>query len=691
MILRRFIAVQSLACAAAFAALMPAPASARPFTIEDMQRLARISDVNASPDGRWIAFDVATSDVKKNKMVQNIWLVKSDGSSLRAFTTLKSGSATQPRWSPDSQSLYYTTADKQKHSQIYRRAIDASTATQITSAGVDVDSFWIPRRGNAIVFTVAVYPQCATLQCDVQATKQHDDNPVKARVITDVPFRRWDTWRNDLREHVFVMPSNGGKAKDITPGDVDTPAGAGSDLDVSADGREIVFARNTANESIDGTSNLFVLPLAGGTAKQITSTKGGVSTPQYSPDGKYIAYEATVRYAQSDTPRLYLYDRAAGTSRQLLANRDFPIGPCLWSHDSKYLWCNTDEHGTVPVSRVDIASDTIEAVKLGGSNPEVQVTTGDIFFTHHDFSHPADIYRLAGSDPNATPSQITAINASALKGIDFGETSSFTYTGWNGDKIQSFEIKPPGFNPSKKYPLLLIMHGGPEDAWHDEFHYRWNPQLFVARGYVAIMPNFHGSPGFGTPFMDAIQGQWGGAPYEDQMKAVDFASTWPYIDTTRISAAGASYGGYMANWVEGHTDRFRSIVSHDGLYDVLTTIYDSDFVGGIQSELHGTPWNNPDALVQQSPAYYAKNFKTPMLVIHGQRDYRVELGSGLAMFQTLQAMHVPSKLIVFDEENHWVLKPADSIFWYHNVLDWIDHWSAPSVGEYQSMLKTAGR
>jgi dipeptidyl aminopeptidase/acylaminoacyl peptidase len=246
-------------------------------------------------------------------------------------------------------------------------------------------------------------------------------------------------------------------------------------------------------------------------------------------------------------------------------------------------------------------------------------------------------------------------------------------------------VKPPGFDPGRKYPLLLMMHGGPEGSWGNMFHFRWNAQLFAAAGYVVIAPNFHGSTGFGLKFQDSIKGQWGGAPYEDQMKAVDVALTWPYIDSTRIAAAGASYGGYMANWMAGHTDRFRAIVSHDGLYDLATMSYSTDFIGGLKQEFHGTPWDNPQVLIDQAPATFAKNFKTPMLIIHGLRDYRVDPSQGMAMFQVLQAMHVPSKLLLFDDENHWVLKPANSILWYHEVLGWLDRWVKPETSEYRKL------
>jgi len=303
-----------------------------------------------------------------------------------------------------------------------------------------------------------------------------------------------------------------------------------------------------------------------------------------------------------------------------------------------------------------------------------------------NISQPMEIFRM--DLKTAKPTQLTHVNQDILKDIDFGEYSSFTFPGAKGETVQCWQIKPPHFDSSKKYPLILLMHGGPENAWDNLFHYRWNSQLFAAAGYVVITPNFHGSSGFGLKFMDAIKADWGGAPYEDQMKAVDVALTWPYVDKTRIAAAGASYGGYMANWVEGHTDRFRAIVSHDGLYDLHTSLYSADFVGGTDKEFGGTPWENPQALIDQAPVTFAKNFKTPMLVVHGEKDYRVDLSNGLAMFQVLQAMHVPSKLLLFENENHWVLKPADNILWYHTVLDWIDQWIKPDQAEYEKMLKS---
>jgi dipeptidyl aminopeptidase/acylaminoacyl peptidase len=456
----------------------------------------------------------------------------------------------------------------------------------------------------------------------------------------------------------------------------------------SPDSREICFSRFVENEALTGNSDLFVMPASGGEPKAITTNKATDSTPLYSPDGRYIAYSATLRPMQeSDLTRLFLYDRKTGEHKNVFEATDRSIDSYVWAPDSRSLYVTFEDRGSEPLARLDL--DTLKVTQLDAAgtsgSPEVSQDGTFVVYTRMDFSHPAELFHV---NPGAagSPTPLTRMNAEALKDIEFGEASSFTFRGWNGENVQAWQVKPPGFDATKKYPLLLLMHGGPENSWPNEFHYRWNAQLFAAAGYVAIMPNFHGSSGFGIKFMDAIKGQWGGAPYEDQMKAVDTALTWPYIDTTRVAAAGASYGGYMANWMEGHTDRFRTIVSHDGLYDLVTMLYSGDFVGGVQQEFKGTPWENQQALISQSPATFASNFRTPMLIIHGEHDYRVDPSEGFAMFQVLQAKHIPSKLIVFEEENHWVLKPADSIFWYHNVLDWLDEWVKPERAEYEKHL-----
>jgi len=670
--------------------------AAHAFHVEDMQKLSRVSGPEVSPDGKWVAFSVARSDLAKNKMVTNIWMVAATGDQPKQLTFAEQGSNNSLRWSPDGRYLYFLSTRVDDKAQIFRLPFGGGEAQQITKVPTGVEGYVLSPDGKTIAIIAKVFPSCADMACNEKMAKERADNPVKVRVITEMPFRRWDTWVDGLRNHIFVMPADGGAARDITPGDVDSPTWqeeGSEEVAFSPDSSEICFSRFVENEALTGNSDLFVIPVNGGTPKPITTNKSTDRTPLYSPDGRYIAYSATLRPMQAtDLVRLFLYDRKTGEHKNIFESTDRSVDSYVWSRDSKALYVTFEDKGQEPLERIDIATMALTPLVTSGSSGDEDVSKDGTFlvFSKNDFSHPADIFRLnlpAGA--GAVPTQLTQMNAENLKDIEWGEASSFTFPGWNGEAVQAFEVKPPEFDASKKYPLLLVMHGGPENAWDNLFHYRWNLQLFAAAGYVVIAPNFHGSSGFGLKFMDSIKGQWGGAPYEDQMKAVDTALTWPYVDTTRIAAAGASYGGYMANWVEGHTDRFRAIVSHDGLYDLVTMLYSGDFVGGAMQEFKGTPWENPQVLIDEAPATYAKNFKTPMLIVHGGNDYRVPQSQGFAMFQVLQAEHVPSKLLYFEDENHWVLKPANDILWYHSVLDWLNQWIKPDSAEYQKQLKAA--
>jgi len=668
--------------------------AAHAFHVEDMQRVSRVDGPRVSSDGKWVAFTVSRADVEKNRRVTNIWMVPAPGGDAQQITFGDKGFNGDQRWSPDSRYLYFVSTRVDDKRQIFRLPVAGGEAKQVTTVPTGVDAYVLSPDGKTIAITASVFPSCTDMACNEKMAKERADNPVKTRVITEMPFRRWDTWVDGMRNHIFLIPSEGGAAKDVTPGDVDSPIwteNGTQEVAFSPDSREICFSRFVENEALTGNSDLFVMPASGGEPKAITTNKATDSTPLYSPDGRYIAYSATLRPMQeTDLTRLFLYDRKTGEHKNVFEATDRSIDSYVWAPNSKSLYVTFEDRGSEPVARLDL--DTLKVTQLDtagtSGSPEVSQDGTFVVYTKMDFSHPAELFRVNVA-ATGSPTPLTRMNAETLKEIEFGEASSFTFRGWNGENVQAWQVKPPGFDANKKYPLLLLMHGGPENSWPNFFHYRWNAQLFAAAGYIVIMPNFHGSSGFGIKFMDAIKGQWGGAPYEDQMKAVDTALTWPYIDTTRVAAAGASYGGYMANWMEGHTDRFRTIVSHDGLYDLVGSLYSGDIVGGTMQEFKGTPWENPQALINQAPATFANNFKTPMLIIHGEHDYRVDPSQGFAMFQVLQARHIPSKLIVFEEENHWVLKPADSIFWYHNVLDWLDEWVKPERAEYEKHLQAS--
>jgi len=674
--------------------VLAAPAWAgHPFQVEDMHRLSRVGGAKLSPDGKWVAFTVSRSDLAKNRMVTNLWMVSAAGGTPQQLTFGEKGSSAQPRWSPDSRALYFVSTRVDDKPQVFRLALAGGEARQITKAPGGVESYYLSPDGKTIAFVASVFPECSDLPCNEKKAKEREESPVKAQLVTEIPFRRWDAWVEGRRNHIFAAAADGGEARDLTPGDVDSPIwteAGGDEVAFSPDGRELCFSRYAGNESLTGNSDLFTVPLEGGTPKPITTNRAADTTPLYSPDGRYIAYSATLRPDQeSDQTRLFVYDRASGATRNVFEAVDRSVGSCVWSPDSRGLYVTFEDQGQVALAHLDLATLALTRLRGEGSVGDVQVA-GDgsfVVYSSSDLGHPAELFRL-GLGPKAArqPAELTRLNAGVLGELDLGEFSSFTFPGWQGESVQAWQVKPPAFDAGRKYPLLLLMHGGPENAWDNQFHYRWNAQLFAAAGYVVVLPNFHGSSGFGLKFMDAIKGQWGGAPYEDQMKAVDVALTWPYVDASRLAAAGASYGGYMANWVEGHTDRFRAIVSHDGLYDLLTMFYSSDFVGGMDKEFKGAPWSNQQALIDQAPVTSAKNFRTPMLVVHGGRDYRVDPSQGFAMFQVLQAMHVPSKLLYFPDENHWVLKPAHSVLWYHTVLDWLHEWVAPDETAYRQRL-----
>lgn len=677
--------------------LIATPAAvARPFTVEDMHKLSRAGNLQLSPDSRWIAFTVSRSDVEKNAMVTNLWLIQASGGSPRQLTFGSKGSNTFPRWSPDSAYLYFLSSRADDRMQIFRLPLAGGEAKQISSFKTGVNSFVLSPDGKTIAFAATVYPNCKDMKCNEEKLKKDEEKTVKAKRIKTLPVRRWDYWVDNKRSHIFVMPAEGGEAVDLTPGDIDSPIWTQGTIeyDFSPDGKEICFSRYTENESINGNSDLFTIPVAGGTPKQVTRRSETDSTPLYSPDGNWIAYSGNMNSGTyTDLTRIFLYNRKTGEVKNLTEALDRSVDSVQWSPDSKSVYINYEDQGNRTVARMDVSTLQINKLFTEGSSSDVQVAADDSFliFSKTDISHPSEIFRLNLSPSGTTPSALTDLNSVILKDIDFGEYSSFTFDGWNNEKVQCWQVKPPGFNPQKKYPLLLLMHGGPESSWPNLFHYRWNAQLFAAPGYVVIMPNFHGSSGFGFAFMDSIKGRWNTAPYEDQMKAVDVALTWPYVDRTRVSAAGASYGGYMANWVAGQTDRFRSLVSHAGLLDVLGFTYTTDLVGWMKNETKTTIWDNLQPLIDQSPMTYAKNFKTPMLVIHGEKDFRVDPSQGFAMFQILQARGVPSEFISFPDENHWILKPANSILWYNAVLDWIDRWSSPDQKEYEKILRAAPR
>ncbi len=637
----------------------------------------------------------------------------------------------RPRWAPDGKRFAFI-SNKEGGSQVWIAEFGSvagnvtavhKLTTTATEAGGEL---WSPD-GKHILFTSDVYPECdgkpdVEAACNANKVKEAEDSKVKALIFDRLLYRHWNAYKAGKRSHIFVVPADAcvgtaapgcpaGAARDLTPGDYDAPVfslGGQDDYAFSPDGQEICYTSNHDKVEATSTNNdLWIVPVNGGAAKNITADNpASDSTPLYSPDGKYIAYRAQQRPGyESDRFRLILYDRKTGEKRDLTEGFDRWAGTFTWAPDSKMIYFSTDHKGHSLIYAVDIRPATGSSkerpafsrrVLVGGYNDDLAVTPDGktLVFSRMSIAAPNEIYasdvggdgcpaRTGDVDPGKEDCTlnkdwaITRVNESLLSQISMSKIESFSFTGAKGDNVEGFLVRPPNFDASKKYPLKFIIHGGPQVPMGDLWSYRWNAELFAASGYVVIMINFHGSPGYGQKFIDAINGDWGGAPFEDLMKGLDYAEkTYPFIDKDRECALGASYGGYMANWVLGHTDRFKCIVSHDGMFNTFSAWGTTEELWFNNWEFQGTPYTNHDMYNKWSPRNSAKNFKTPTLVIHGQLDYRLDVSEGFQLFTTLQTMDVPSKMLYFPDEGHWVLKPQNSQLWYKTVNDWVDQWTA---------------
>jgi dipeptidyl aminopeptidase/acylaminoacyl peptidase len=483
-------------------------------------------------------------------------------------------------------------------------------------------------------------------------------------------------------------------ARDLTPGDYDAPVfslGGQDDYEFSPDGQEICYASNHDTMPAASTNNdLFTVPVNAGPAskdvlaatKNITAENNAAdNTPLYSPDGKYIAYRAQQRPGyESDRWRLILYDRRTAEKKNLTEEFDRWVGSYVWGPDSDTIYFSAEQQGESPIfmSKFDDNGGKPSLI-VKGFNDDLTLVKADtgLLFTRMSVERPNEIFREElATDYTLQPHRLTDLNNSVLSQVSMSPLESFWFTGAHGDKVQGWIIKPPNFDPNKKYPVKFIVHGGPEVPMGDEWSYRWNFELFAANGYVVVFINFHGSPGYGQKFIDAINGDWGGAPFEDLMKGLDYAEQhYPFIDKDRECALGASYGGYMTNWILGHTNRFKCIVTHDGMFNTESAWGTTEELWFNEWEFKGTPYTNRELYRKWSPHLSATNFKTPTLVIHSQLDYRLDVSQGFDLFTTLQRQGVPSKMLYFPDEGHWVLKPQNSQLWYKTVNDWVDQWT----------------
>ncbi|HLL73902.1 MAG TPA: S9 family peptidase [Pyrinomonadaceae bacterium] len=668
----------------AFSLTAAAQGGTQPLTVAEMLKLRRVADPQLSPDGRWIAFQMTVPDVAANRNRTQLYLVSIDGGEPKQLTS-GAANATTPRWSPDGRRLAYVTGG-----QIHAFDTASWQSKQITNISTGAgDPVWSPD-GRLIAFVSDVYPDCADDECNKRRAQQAEENKVKARTIDRLLYRHWTAWKDGKRTHVFVVSSEGGAARDLTPGDFDAPPfslGGPTDYAFSPDSKELAFARNTDKVEATSTNNdIFVVPVAGGEAKRITgANRGSDQSPQYSPDGRFIAYRSQERAGfEADRWRLMLYDRQAGTSREVITGFDNFVESFRFSPDGKFVYFTSGERGRHPVFVAP--TDTGRAVKLiEGFNDDLNLSKDGrtLVFSRTSATAPTEIYKVTlTSAATAGPvTQVTRANDAALAKFYLPPAEELTWAGAGGTRIAGWRFKPINFQPNKKYPLLVLIHGGPQGAWNDAWSYRWNPQIYASAGYMVFMPNPRGSTGFGQTFVDEISADWAGKVYEDIMTGVAHTIAQGNVDESRIGAAGASYGGYMVNWILGHNDdpraRFKALVSHAGVYNLASMYGVTEELWFVEWEFKGAPWENPELYDRLSPHMYVKNFKTPTLVTHGEMDFRVPIDQGLQLFTALQKQGVDSRLLYFPDEGHWILKPANSEHWYGAVLAWLGKYLQP--------------
>jgi dipeptidyl aminopeptidase/acylaminoacyl peptidase len=690
----------ALSAALGFVALAQ---SRRALTFDDLAAIKRLADAQISPDGQQVAYVVTAVDKEENRSRRSIWVVPTAGGEPRRLVGSDKNDDT-PRWSPDGDRLAFLST-RDGAPQIYVANANGANARRVTKVPEGVAEFiWSPD-GKMFAFTTDVYPECQTLKCTEERGEAAAKSKVKAIIADRLLFRHWSSFKEGKRSHLFVVPADGGEPRDVTPGDYDVPPfslGDPTAFDFSPDAREIAFARNTDQVEATSTNNdIFIVPVSGGEAKRLTGANpGSDTTPRYSPDGRWIAYRSQPRGGyESDRFRLMLYDRKAGTAKEISTGFDRWVGELVWAPDSQKLYLVAEDRGREPVW-VAALSGGVKPLITDSTNTGLTVSADGrtLSFTRSSLRMPVEVFK-ANADGTGV-AQLTRMNADLMARLELGAVEDFEFAGarmpaahgvrrgrpkasadvgrGKPETIYGFIVKPPQFDRTKKYPLVLLIHGGPQGAWLDAWGYRWNPQMFAARGYVAVLINPHGSTGYGQAFTEQISGDWGGAVYEDLLKGADHVIKQGYVDPQRLGAAGGSYGGYMVNWMLGHTDRFKALVSHAGVYN-LTSMYGvTEELWFPEWEFKGVPWERPELYQKWSPHLSAKNFKTPTLVIHGELDYRVPIGEGLQLFTTLQRKGVPSKLLYFPDEGHWILKPQNSELWYKTVLDWFDQWLKPN-------------
>jgi dipeptidyl aminopeptidase/acylaminoacyl peptidase len=665
-------------------ALNQTPSKPRPYSIHDQVALRRLLAFKVSPDGSKIVYQLRATDLEANRGLMDLWLINADGSNSRRLTDVPEAD-TDPQWAPDGKSIFFLSG-RGGSTQVWRLSLEGGDPVAITRAPVDVDAFVVSRDGMTVVFAAETFPECETLECTKKRLDEKAKSKASGRIYDQLFVRHWDSWKDGRRAHLFVQKVGQSAVIDVTKKmNADAPPkpfGGADDFTITSDGKAVVFtARDVGRAEAWSTDlDLFVVPIDGSKAptKLTVANRASDGLPVFSRDGSRLAYLAMSRPGyEADKRRLVVRDWLTGTERVLTENWDRSADSITWSLDGKTLYVAADDLGQRALFAVDASTGAVTRLFHTGHVGAIEASAGKLFFLLDSLVAPADVFSLP-LDGKGPPTQLTRVNAEALAQVKLGQPEQFSFKGAKDETVYGYLVRPSDFDPKKKYPLAFLVHGGPQGSFGNDWHYRWNPQVYAGRGYVAVMIDFHGSTGYGQNFTDAINGDWGGKPLEDLQKGLDAAlAKYPFIDSGRMCALGASYGGFMINWMAGTwNEPWKCFVNHDGNLDEHFAYYDTEELWFPEWEHGGEPWKNKEGYAKHNPIDHVARWKVPMLVIHGGRDYRVVETQGIATFTTLQRRGIPSRFLYFPDENHWVLKPANSILWHETVLNWLDAWTS---------------
>ncbi|MBM7073625.1 S9 family peptidase [Shewanella sp. 202IG2-18] len=659
--------------------------NSHPFNVSDLTHLNKLHSAAVSPDGSKAIYAVKHR-FQDGTTSSNLYSLNLNDTEAKPFQlTHDKGTEHSVQFAADGKSIYFL-AVRNGSTQLYNLPLTGGEAKQVSDLSLGIDDYKLSNDTDQVAMSIRVFPQCETLKCSKDKFDKEANKKTTGRTYTQLMVRHWDTWEDHARNHIFVASIDGnklGKITDVTQGlDTETPPKPFSGMEevtFTPDGKSIVYSAKAPSKEQSWTTNydLWQVAVTGGEATNLTpENKAWDSHPVFSSDGRYMAYFAMTRAgAEADRFRIMLRDTVTGQTKEVAPLWDRSPSSIMFGDDNQTLYVTAQDVGQVTLFEVNTQFGDVRPIYNKGYNSFVAVENGKAIFSHKSLDEPGDLYSINLNGEGLK--QITHVNEEKLKDIKFGEYEQFTFKGWNNEDVYGYWIKPANYEEGKKYPVAFLVHGGPQGSFGNGFSGRWNAQLWAGAGYGVVMVDFHGSTGYGQKFTDSITKDWGGKPLEDLQKglaAVGQQQEW--LDTKNACALGGSYGGYMMNWIEGKwSDGFKCLVNHAGLFDMRSMYYVTEELWFPEHEFGGQYKDNKALYEKFNPVNYVENWKTPMLVIHGEKDFRVPYGQGLAAFSFLQRNNIPSELLIFPDENHWILNQDNLEQWYGSVLGWMERWT----------------